>query len=130
MVWLYVNKNTNPEFLEFAQKCTVELIGKPIILMLLNDIDNRMFDSLVEYTVLDNMDDLTRKKYDRHFQEDFTQAENNLKDELDSLKKQRQRIQETGISQITSRMPAFLTGVFEDIYPEAIPFFFDGFCYK
>ncbi len=127
LIWLYVNKDTRPEYLVMAQKCAAEFIGKPIILMLLNDIDNRMFDSLVEYTVLDNMDDLTRKKYDRHFQEDFTQAENNLKDELDSLKKQRQRLQESGINQLTSRMPAFLTSVFEEIYPEAIPFFFDGF---
>lgn len=127
LIWLYVNKDTSTEYFELAQKYAKELVGKPIILMLLNDSDNRMYDSLIEYTVLDNMDDTIRKKYDRHFQEDYTRAENNLKDELDSLKKERQRIQEAGINQLTSRMPAFLTSVFDEIYSEAVPFFFDGF---
>lgn len=127
LVWLYVNKNTSVECLAAAQKYVQEFSGKPIVLMLLNDVDNRLYDSLIEYTVLNNMDDITRKKYERHFQEDITHAENNLKDELDSLKKQRQRLQESGITTLSSRMPSFLTSVFDEIYPEAIPFFFDGF---
>lgn len=127
LVWLYVNKDTSSETLALTQKYVQEFNGKPIVLMLLNDVDNRLYDSLIEYTILNNMDDTIRKKYERHFLEDITRAENNLKDELDSLKKQRQRLQKSGIITLTSRMPAVLTSVFDEIYPEAIPFFFDGF---
>lgn len=122
LIWLYVNKDTPLENLENAQK-TLELFdNKPIVVMLLNDVNNRMFDSLVEYTVLDNMDEAIRKKYDRHYLEDFSRAESNLKDEIDNLKKQRQHLLVDGVEKLTERMPIYLTGVFEKIYPDAIPF--------
>ena len=62
--WLYVNKETNPECIENVHKLIAAFDGKPIVVMLLNDVDNRMFESLVEYCVLDNMDDAIRKKYE------------------------------------------------------------------
>ena len=130
IIWLYVNKDTNPECIENAQKLVVGFDKKPIVVMLLNDVDNRMFDSLVEYSVLDNMDDSIRKKYERHFDEDYLRAENNLKDEIDTLKKQRCHLASTGIERLSARMPMYLTSVFDDIYPYAVPFFFDGFITK
>lgn len=130
LIWLYVNRDTASECLEKTQEVIKVFENKPIVVMLLNDIDNRMFDSLVEYTVLDNMDDAIRKKYDRHYIEDITRAENNLKDEVDSLKKQRQHLLANGVEKLTQRMPIYLTSVFEEIYPNAIPFFFDGFVTK
>lgn len=130
LIWLYVNRDTNSESIENAQKMISLFDNKPIVVMLLNDSDNRLFDSLVEYTVLDNMDDTIRKKYDRHFIEDFSRAENNLKDEIDSLKKQRQHLLANQVEKLSQRMPIYLTGVFNDIYPDAVPFFFDGFVTK
>lgn len=130
LIWLYVNKETNPESIENVQNLISAFEGKPIITMLLNDIDNRMFDSLVEYCVLNNIDDDIRKKYERHFDEDYSRAENNLKDEIESLRKQRCRIGSDGIENLTVRMPMYLTDVFEKIYPYAVPFFFDGFITK
>lgn len=72
LIWLYMNKDTDPECIENTQKLISAFSGKSIVVMLLNDIDNRMFDSLVEYCVLDNMEDSIRKKYERHFEEDYS----------------------------------------------------------
>lgn len=130
LLWLYVNRDTNSECMENAQKLIALFDDKPIVVMLLNDSDNRLFDSLVEYTVLDNMDDTIRKKYDRHYLEDFSRAENNLKDEIDTLKKQRQHLLADQVEKLSLRMPVYLTNVFNNIYPDAIPFFFDGFVTK
>lgn len=130
LIWLYVNKETNPECLENVHKLIAAFDGKPIVVMLLNDVDNRMFESLVEYCVLDNMDDAIRKKYERHFDEDYARAENNLKDEIESLRKQRCHFGKEGIENLSARMPMYLTSVFEEIYPYAVPFFFDGFVTK
>lgn len=102
----------------------------PIIVMLLNDTENRLFDRLVEYSVLDGMDNTIRKKYSRHYDEDFTRAESNLKDEIDTLKKQRTYFSDSSVETLASRMPIYLTSVFEKIYPNAVPFFFDGFVTK
>jgi len=92
--------------------------------------DNRLYDSLLEYDVLDRLDDINRKKYDRHYQADFGQAENNLKDEFAELKKQRIHLGENGAEEIKMRMPMYLTSVFDELYPDAIPFSFDGFVTK
>ena len=130
LIWLYANKDTSPESIENVHKLIAAFEGKPIVVMLLNDVDNRMFDSLVEYTVLDNMDDTIRKKYERHFEEDYARAESNLKDEIESLRKQRCRFKKEEIEKLSLRMPMYLTEVFEAIYPYAVPFFFDGFVTK
>ena len=130
LIWLYINKDTDPEYIENVHKLIEAFDGKPIVVMLLNDVDNRMFNSLVEYAVLDNMEDSIRKKYERHFDEDYARAENNLKDEIEALRKQRHHFDNGQVETLSSRMPMFLTSVFEGIYPYAVPFFFDGFVTK
>lgn len=130
LIWLYVNKDTNPDCIENVYKLITAFEGKPIVVMLLNDMDNRMFDSLVEYSVLDNMDISVRKKYERYFDEDYARVENNLRDEIESLRKQRCHFGKDKIENLLLRMPMYLTGVFEEIYPYAVSFFFDGFITK
>ena len=130
LIWLYVNKDTNPECIENVHKLINAFEGKPIVVMLLNDTDNRMFDSLVEYSILDTMDFSIRKKYERHYDEDYARAESNLKDEIESLRKQRIHFGKGEIEALSLRMPMYLTKVFEEIYPYAVPFFFDGFITK
>lgn len=130
LVWLYVNKDTDLSYVEKAEMMAKQLENTPIIIMLLNDSDNRLYDSLLEYDVLDKLDDLNRNKYDRYYQADFGQAENNLKDEFAELKKQRIHLGANGTEEIKMRMPMYLTSVFEELYPDAIPFSFDGFVTK
>jgi len=130
LVWLYVNKNSSSDSVERAVSLVKSFEGKPIIVMLINDADNRLFDCLKEYTVLDGMDDAVKKKYERHFQEDLFRVESNLKDEMETLKKARQRITSDGVSTIPARLSVFLTSIFDFIYPNAVPFFFDGFVTK
>ena len=130
LIWLYVNKNTDPECLGKAQILVKKFENKPIVVMLINDDENRLFNCLVEYYVFDTMDDLNRKKYERHFEDGFKQAENNLKDEFEELKKQRIRVLTDKVESVRSRMAMFLTGVFEEIYPNAVPFWFDGLVTK
>lgn len=130
LIWLYVNKDSSAEAVSKAQELSEKFQDMPIIVMLINDDDNRLFNCLIEYYVFDNMDDMNRKKYERHYLDGFKQAESNLKDEFDELKKQRLRILPSGVDNVSSRMASFLTGVFEEIYPNAVPFWFDSFVTK
>lgn len=130
LVWVYINKNTDPELVSKTQELVKKFENMPIIIMLINDEENRLFKCLVEYYVFDTMDDLNRKKYERHFLDGFRQAESNLKDEFEELKKLRLRIRPNGVETAKSRMASFLTGVFDEIYPKAVPFWFDGFVTK
>lgn len=130
LVWLYMNRDSDSAQLEKVQALAQLFDGMPVIIMLINDEENRLFNYLTEYYVFDNMDDLNRKKYERHFTDGFAQAESNLKDEFEELKKKRIRILSTGVQRITTRMAAFLTNTFEEIYPNAVSFWFDGFITK
>lgn len=130
IIWLYANRDSSADAFDTVNTLVKNFAGMPIIVMLLNDTENRLFDRLVEYSVLDSMDDTIRKKYSRHYDEDFTRAESNLKDEIDTLKKQRTYFSDSSVETLTSRMPIYLTSVFEKIYPNAVPFFFDGFVTK
>ena len=130
LIWLYANKDTDADALLRAQQICRKFEGKPIVVMLINDDDNRLYNSLVEYYVFDTMDDQNRKKYERHYLDGFKQAESNLKDEFENLKKRRLRVLPDGINPIGTRMVNFLTGVFDQIYPDALPFWFDGFVTK
>ena len=92
LIWLYVNKDTDPKMLAKHKFLVKKFENMPIVVMLVNDDENRLFNCLVEYYVFDTMDDMNRKKYERHFEDGFRQAESNLKDEFEELKKQRIRI--------------------------------------
>jgi len=129
LIWLYVNKDTDLDAIAKAQNIVSLFNNKPIIVMLLNDTENRMFESLVEYSVLDQMDETIRRKYERHYEEDITRVIGNLRDEIDVLKKQRQQLKQDSVCSV-ERMPIFLTKVFDQIYPDAVPFFFDNFVTK
>lgn len=130
LIWLYVNKDTEILYVERTELLVRKLKGTPIIVMLLNDKDNRLYDALLEYNVLDKIDDVNRSKYDRHYLADYGQAERNLKDEFSELKKKRIHIGVEGIEELKIRMPMYLTSVFEDLYPDVVPFSFDGFVTK
>lgn len=130
LIWLYINRETEVDVMDKVQTQVKKFEGMPIVVMLINDNENRLFNSLVEYYIFDTLDDLNRKKYERHYLDGFKQAENNLKDEFEELKKQRLRIQFDEVATVTNRMAAFLTDIFEEIYPNAVPFWFDSFVTK
>ena len=130
LVWLYVNKDSDSEAVNRVSILSSKFEGMPIVIMLINDNDNRLFNCLIEYYVFDNMDDVNRRKYERHYLDGFKQAESNLKDEFEELKKMRLRILPEGVEEISTRMASFLTSVFDNIYPNAVPFWFDSFVTK
>ena len=130
LIWLYVNKDSDSNIVNKVQLLAKKLENMPIIIMLINDDDNRLFNSLIEYYVFDNMDDLNRKKYERYYLDGLKQAEINLKEEFEELKKKRLRVTPQRVEGITTRLATFLTNVFDEIYPSAVPFWFDSFITK
>lgn len=61
MVWLYLNRDSDPASLEQAQRLSARLEDKPILLMLLNDADDRLKNALWDYSVLQSVEEADRK---------------------------------------------------------------------
>ena len=130
LIWLYMNKDTNRAELERVMSFLARLERTPIVVMLLNDVENRLAHALVDYDVLSSMDEEIRTLYDRPFKDDFCQSEANLKSEFEDLKKKRLYLTSEGTKTMGERLPVFLTKLFDDIYWKAVPFNFDGLLTK
>ena len=130
LVWLYCNKDTDSNIFNKIYPLLEQINNKPIVFLLINDVDNKFLNSLIEFKVLDELDDVNRKKYERYFFDDFEQVELNLRTEFDEYKKERLQVTTLGINQIKERMSSFLTNLYEQIYSQTIPFFFDGLLTK
>lgn len=130
LIWLYMNKDTNEGELERVMAFSALLERSPIVVMLLNDMENRLSHALVDYDVLRSMDESIRSNYERPFKDDYSQSEANLKSEFEDLKKRRLYLTPGSVNTMRERLPIFLTKVFEKIYWRAVPFNFDGLLTK
>lgn len=127
MVWLYLNRDSDPASLEQAQRLSAHLEDKPILLMLLNDADDRLKNALWDYSVLQSVEEADRKKYGRHYEDALSQSMENIRAAFDTLRKQRCRILTDGAAPLEKRLAVALTDIFERIYPKQTSFDFDGF---
>lgn len=126
LIWAYVNKDTEYSTLDNLQRIASLLLETPIVIMLLNDAENRLFNALTNYDLIDRMDDSIRQTYARAYSDDLRQAEEIVQNEFDALKKQRERVCKDSVIPMKKRLQMALTDVFEDLYPNAVSFNFDG----
>lgn len=126
LVWVYVNKDTAYDCVERLKTIAGMLQNTPILLMLLNDSEGRLANALINYDLLDQMDESIRQMFARAYSDDFSQAEDILRNEFEVLRKQRLCISFDEVRPLKKRLQVSLTDVFEAIYPKAISFNFDG----
>lgn len=128
LIWLYINKETDEKALDFAQNLSNKIIGMPIIMLLLNDAENKLHSALLEYEVLTNgISNDEKQKFGRHYTDALLQAENILKDTFALLQRERLMISPIGVNSLSNRLAVSLSDVLNDIYPKIVSFDFDGF---
>ena len=130
IIWLYANKDTAASDIETVQKLANNIGTSPILIMLLNDADNKLWNTLLEYKVLDSMDATIQNKFQRYYEADYQNIQIFVQRAFDDLKAERNRITRDGITPISERMTVALTETFESVYPKAISFPFDSFLTK
>lgn len=127
LTWLYINRDIDDKALDNAIRLSKKCKGTPIVLMLLNDVENKLNNASLDYYVLSSVSDIDRNKYGRHFDDAYAQSEENLRSEFDVLKKQRLMITPKGAEAMSERLGIALIDIFSEIYPNTVPFDFDGF---
>ena len=126
LIWIYVNKDTDYHATDRLKKIAAHFNGTPIVMMYLNDSDNMLKKALVEYELLDHMDEKTKNDYKNIFEKDFEKVQTNIKNAFDYLKKKRLYISANGLVQWKKRISISLTEIFDIIYPDIISYNFDG----
>lgn len=130
VIWIYINKDTSYETIEELKKISIILEDMPIVLMVLNDSENRLCNDLIEYSVIHSMDDNIKSKYERHYLDDVQQNKDRIKSEFNNLKKERLYITNSGITQFENRITKELSNIFSKLYPKVASFHFDGLLSK
>lgn len=126
LIWLYVNKDSDYHIIDNLPLIAKKFVGTPIVMMLLNDADNMLYNILTEYDVLEHMDEKTKEAYSMIFVKDRERILDNLKNVFEALKKQREQITVEGTICLKKRLPIVLTEIFEALYPEVVSYNFDG----
>lgn len=126
LIWLYLNKDSDYHTIDNLRLIAQKFVGTPIIMILLNDADNRLQSILTEYDVLEHMDEKVQEAYSSIYLKDRERVLDNLKNVFEALKKQREQITVEGTICLNKRLPIALTEIFETLYPKVVSYNFDG----
>lgn len=130
LIWLYTDNDTPEEEIETAKAYAGLVSGAPIILMQLKDTEGLLKNALCDYLTLQAMSDSDKSKFGRHYLDKLQQTEESIRQSFELLKKERLQITAKTVAPLPSRITPALTEMFEQIYPKAVPFDFDGFASK
>lgn len=128
IIWAYFNKDTDAKYIDTLNRY-VEMYcqEKPIVIFALNDADGILKDAIVNYLSFNYVDDYNKSRFERFFEEDRKKAEEAVANQFESLKRERQYFTGQGIEKTQLRISKHLANIFENIYPESIPFDFENF---
>lgn len=128
ILWAYYNKETPAHYIdEVLQRVNKYCLDKPIVVFALNDIENKLKDAVVDYLAYMKVDNHSRERFARFFDEGLKKAVIGMENQFDNLKRERIVFGPNGLEPTETRMAIYLSEVFEKLYPQAIPFDFEGF---
>ena len=128
LIWVYFNKETPSSVISGIQ----EKVGKylknvPVIMMALNDASNVLAESIVDFLAYSGIDDTSKKKYERFYEDGLAKATIALESQFDALKRERLVFSKDGIRPAEQRMAKYLASLFKSIYTHPVPFDFENF---
>lgn len=128
LLWAYYNKETSAHYIDdVVTKVNHYCTGKPIVVFALNDIENKLKDAVVDYLAYTRADNHSRERFARFFDEGLKKSIVGMENQFDELKRERIVFGQNGLEPTNTRMAIYLSDIFEAIYPNAIPFDFEGF---
>jgi len=131
LIWLYANKETSEKIFDSISTVVKEFKDSPTVVMLLKDSENKLLNLLREYKALLSFDYKAKINFDKFYKDDLANTEDRIREQFDTLKKERNVINSNGeISQLKSRLAISLRSEFERVYPNVVPFWFDGYITK
>ena len=110
---------------ELYSKC--KLNKYPIIWILLDDIDNEFYDSLVDMSVIPKFTEEEKMKFSKFINPFISKTDEGLKNSFESMIKQRMLIDQSGVQKSLIRLKQLCGNKFSTLYNKVVSFPFDGF---
>lgn len=128
LIWVYFNKDTESKKIEAIPQLVKKYCSnRPIVVLALNDADGALQNAVVSYLAYIQMDDASRQRYVRFYEDGLKKASDILENQFDLLKRERQVFTPVGLERTSLRMAKYLSDIFETTYPLVVPFDFENF---
>lgn len=127
LVWLYTNKDVDYSNIEDVVRLSAKAVGYPIVFMLLNDKDNRLWNAITDYVALKSFDYQAVNRFSAYYNEALDNISNLIRDMFENLKMEKTCIDSRGVSNLKDRLQVYLAQVFGNVYSQVLSFDFDGF---
>lgn len=132
LVWLYVPAGTDTEEIEKVSKLLkrFEFDKIPIVFFVLDDQNSDFYNSLVEYQISNLFTEQEKAKFYRFIPEFREKTENLVRDRFNELMSKRTILTGDGVSRVDKRPKLYFEALFDELYPNVIPFSFTEFTNK
>lgn len=129
IVYAYFNGSydyTNIERLMLASK-RYELKNYPIVLVLIDDKDNELEEMIISTTIINKLTEEEKMKYAKFIGKYYSDVEERLSIVFRDLLREKQIITAENLVKVEKRLSIYCNEILINLYPDIIPFSFDGF---
>lgn len=99
----------------------------PILWVLLDDVDNYLYDILIDMSIIPKFTEDEKMKFSKFINTFVNKTDEGLKSEFEKMIKERMVINESGVEKSQRRLKQLCGDKFGELYPKVITFHFDGF---
>ncbi|HJF36658.1 MAG TPA: hypothetical protein K8U79_11630, partial [Clostridium perfringens] len=99
----------------------------PILWVLLDDVDNYLYDILIDMSIIPKFTEDEKMKFSKFITTFVNKTDEGLKSEFEKMIKERMVINESGVEKSQRRLKQLGGDKFGELYPKVITFPFDGF---
>lgn len=99
----------------------------PILWVLLDDVDNNLYDILIDMSIIPKFTEDEKMKFSKFINTFVNKTDEGLKSEFEKMIKERMVINESGVEKSQRRLKQLCGDKFGELYPKVITFHFDGF---
>ncbi|MDQ2087088.1 hypothetical protein RBH29_11695 [Herbivorax sp. ANBcel31] len=129
LFYVYCNSNDGLEevnrLIDLYNK--YELDKYPVLFLLLDDVENELYDVLIEYNISKKFTEEEKMKFSKFITRFMNKIDENLLDKFSELTLKRLFISKNGIEKAELRPSKLCNEIFKKLYTEIIPFPFEGF---
>ncbi|MFK4784749.1 hypothetical protein [Fusobacterium sp. MFO224] len=131
VIWVYLNKDSNFQDIEKLKELqSIYFKDTPIVIMLINDKENILYDLIEKYQILNSLKDDEKIKYKKFLKGYEEKLEDAIRNSSYKLKLEKEMVDNGEIKIMEKRLSIYLSGLLKGLYPKMIPFPFDGFSAK
>ncbi|MFQ9249048.1 MAG: hypothetical protein ACLR3R_17460 [Clostridium paraputrificum] len=129
IVYAYYNNSYEYHYIErlIMLSKKYELKNYPMVIVLIDDKDNELQEMIISKTIINKITEEEKMKYSKFITKYSFDIDERLEIVFRELLREKQIITENGVELVSKRVSVYCNELLSNLYPNIIPFPFDGF---